>query len=191
MGNTTNSTIDYEITDNFLDSVDFAQVQSIFIDNFNLPWYYNNGIAQPEAASDIYKFQFTHTLFRENQGILSDSFQYIKPLIDKINPKVLIRVKANLGTVTPIHQEGGLHTDFDFLCRTAIFYLNDNNGYTLFEDKTQVESKANRFVSFSSHHIHTGVSQTDSKIRCLININYIPSNSENTLRENKKIKLVK
>ena len=176
MENTNNSTIDYEITDNFLNSIDFAQVQSVFVNNLNLPWYYNDAIAELEETPNIYKFQFTHTLFRENQGILSDSFKHIKPLIDKINPKVLIRVKANLGTVTPSHQEGGLHTDFDFPCRTAIFYLNDNNGYTLFEDKTQVESKANRFVSFSSQHNHTGVSQTDSKIRCLININYIPSN---------------
>jgi hypothetical protein len=164
----------YEIKDNFLDDVSFTQIQSVFIDNPNFPWFYSNGISELDTSSDVYKFQFTHSLFKENQGIASDFFQYIKPLINQINPKVLIRVKANLGTPTPINLEGGYHTDIDLVCKTAVFYLNENDGYTLFEDGTKVETKKNRFVSFDSHNKHTGVSQTNSRVRCVININYIP-----------------
>jgi hypothetical protein len=36
-----------------------------------------------------------------------------------------------------------------------------------------VDSKANRFLEFSSDMIHAGVSQTDKKRRVVINLNYI------------------
>jgi hypothetical protein len=167
--------INYKIEDDFLDDFEFAQIESVFINNPNFPWFYTNGIAELDTTSDIYKFQFSHSFFKENQGITSGFYEQIKPLIDKINPKVLIRVKANLGTPTPTNLEGGYHTDVNFPCKTAVFYLNDNDGYTLFEDGTKVESKSNRFVSFDSNNKHTGVSQTNSRVRCVININYIPN----------------
>jgi hypothetical protein len=170
--------INYKIQDNFLNDFDFVEIQSMFINNPNFPWFYNNGIAELDNTSNVYKFQFIHLLFKDNQGVSSSFFQYIKPLIDMINPKVLIRVKANLGTPTPINLEGGYHTDIDLPCKTAIFYINDNDGYTLFEDGTKIETKSNRFVSFDSNLKHTGVSQTNTRVRCVININYIPNTEE-------------
>ena len=56
--------------------------------------------------------------------------------------------------------------------KVGIFYLNTNNGYTEFEDGSKVESVANRFVSFTGDLIHRGVSQTDTKARVVINLNY-------------------
>jgi hypothetical protein len=163
-----------KVEDNFLSVEDFSQVESIFIDNFDFPWYMNDKIlASAKKSVDDYKVQLTHTFFRENTGIQSNFFQYLTPLIDAIKPSVLLRVKANLGTKTPTHIEGGYHTDFDFSCRTAVFYINNNNGFTLFEDGNKVESKANRFVSFNSNQRHTGVSQTDTNVRYVLNINYI------------------
>ena len=67
----------------------------------------------------------------------------------------------------------GFHIDFHYEhSRTAIFYVNTNNGYTEFEDGTKVESVANRFVSFAGDLLHRGVSQTDTKERVVINFNY-------------------
>jgi len=162
----------YEVFDNYLDDEIFKSIQSVFINNYNFPWYYHDGIAKKESDKDRYKFQFIHMLFRENQGISSDYYQYIVPLIEKINTPMLIRVKANLGTVTPEHIEGGFHVDTKFKHKTAVYYLNTNNGYTLFENGDKVESLENRLVVFDSDAPHTGVSQTDTNIRCLLNINY-------------------
>jgi hypothetical protein len=165
--------MEMKVYDNYLDPSVFAELQSIFVDNWNFPWFYHYGVASLDQKDDLNVFQFVHTLFRENEGVSSEYFKYVKPLIDQINPKVLLRIKLNLGTITPTHIEGGWHNDFDFPCKTAVFYLNDNNGYTLFKDGTKVESKENRFAIFDSALEHTGVSQTNTKTRVLMNINYI------------------
>ena len=57
------------------------------------------------------------------------------------------------------------------------FYLsniNDNNGYTYFEDGSKVYSKARRLIRFDSNIKHSGTTHTDAKHRFVININYIP-----------------
>jgi hypothetical protein len=67
-----------------------------------------------------------------------------------------------------------MHTDLELNQRTAIFYLNTNNGYTLFEDGTKVDSIENTLLIFHGHRKHSGVSCTDQKRRIVLNINYIP-----------------
>ena len=112
-------------------------------------------------------------MYRNDIGVKSSYYPDLMPLLNKINPKEILRVKANLGTRTPVHVEGGMHTDSKMKHTTAIFYLNTNNGYTKFENGTFVESVANRLVVFNSDLLHSGFSQTDENIRCLINLNYI------------------
>ena len=55
---------------------------------------------------------------------------------------------------------------------TAIYYVNDNNGYTEFEDGTIIDSVENRVVIFSSEMLHTGRNCTDENVRVIINLNY-------------------
>jgi len=56
---------------------------------------------------------------------------------------------------------------------TSIFYLNTNNGITIFEDtKEEVESVSNRMITFPGYLRHTGTTATDKPHRILININY-------------------
>lgn len=162
----------YEIFDEYLNKDIFKSIQNVFINNYNFPWYYNEKVANIDEEFHLDRHQFTHMIFRENQGICSDFYQYIVPLIEKINTPMLMRVKANLGTRTNEHVEGGFHTDSKLNHKTAVFYLNTNNGYTLFENGEKVESLENRLVVFDSNIPHTGVSQTDTKVRCLLNINY-------------------
>ena len=38
---------------------------------------------------------------------------------------------------------------------------------------TKVESKANRFLEFESKEYHSGVSQTNTKRRVVVNLNYL------------------
>jgi hypothetical protein len=164
----------YEVFDNYLDKDSFKVLKSVFVNNYNFPWYYNEIITKENLNEEfnLDRHQFTHVLYRENQGVSSDFYQYVVPLVDKINSPLLMRVKANLATRTEKHVEGGFHTDSKLNHKTAVFYLNTNNGYTLFENGEKVESLENRLVVFNSDVLHTGVSQTDTKIRCLLNINY-------------------
>ena len=94
-------------------------------------------------------------------------------LLDKLNVVSLMRIKANLNVATTEHITREFHTDFKVKCTTAIAYMNNNNGYTLFEDGTKVESKENRVVMFDSQMRHAGIPCTDEKRRVVINFNFI------------------
>ena len=50
--------------------------------------------------------------------------------------------------------------------------MNTNNGYTIFEDGTKVESVANRMITFPANLKHTGTSCTDQQVRIVINFDY-------------------
>ena len=93
--------------------------------------------------------------------------------------KRLDRIKINLNPKTVFHRKSGFHTDqrsvsegFGLHQKTAIFYINTNNGWTEFKKGGRVKSVANRAVIFDSNLEHRGVSCTDAKRRVLINFNY-------------------
>ena len=95
----------------------------------------------------------------------------LQPILSKLKYKKLIRIKANLLIQTPKIQEHHFHIDQES-GRTGIFYINDNNGYTKFEDGSKVKSEKNKYVEFDSKLKHTGTSCTDAKRRVVINFNY-------------------
>jgi hypothetical protein len=165
--------LDYSVIDNFLPSDEFEKLSKLMPGTYDFPWFYNPFIATRDPNE--FGFQFTH-LFYSNEygGITSEYFNNMLALINKMEAKQIHKIKANLSGRTPTHEEGGWHVDnaVDRPCRTAILYLNTNNGYTKFEDGTIVESVANRYVEFDSTIPHTSVSHTDQKIRCLINFNF-------------------
>lgn len=161
-----------KIFDNYLNQNEFNKIKNIFIDNEKFSWHYTPGIAYPDEVKKTDRFQFFNLMYRNDIGVKSDYYESLLPLLSKINPKEVLRVKANLGTRTSTHIEGGMHTDSKMKHTTAIFYLNTNNGYTKFQDGTIVDSIANRLVVFDSSLLHSGFSQTDENIRCVINFNY-------------------
>ena len=63
----------------------------------------------------------------------------------------------------------------DFIAQwlTSIFYVNTNNGYTELETGEKIESVANRLVTYPLNMKHSGVTQTDTQQRVLINFNYL------------------
>jgi len=135
-------------------------------------WYYNQGVNTEKDAVGV--FQFTHC-FYANDVINSNYFRLIKPVLDKINPLSLLRVKANLITKTDNHIEHGYHTDYDNYEKitTGILYVNTNDGYTKFKNKKIVKSEENKYIEFDSEKMHTGTTCTDEKSRIVLNINYI------------------
>ena len=155
-----------KIVDNFLPKDIFKNLKDTFLSN-NFPYFYNSGKVN-KSDSD---FQFTHILF-ENNKINSNYFDLLLPVINKLDCKSIIRIKTNLTTKTEIIKPFIFHNDFDFKCTTSIFYINSNNGKTLFKDGSEVNSIENRMVIFPSTIKHTGTTHTDEKIRVVINFNY-------------------
>ena len=57
--------------------------------------------------------------------------------------------------------------------KTAIFYINTNNGYTEFQSGVRVSSVANRVCIFDSNLKHRGVTRTEGEHqRVVVNFNY-------------------
>jgi hypothetical protein len=168
--------MDYKIIDNFLPEEEYVKIKQHLLDDMIVPWFYNPFVAYKENKDIETEFQFIHNFFRPDIGFTSEpGREMLLPLLNKIDPKNVYRIKANIGPRTAVETVGGYHTDFhpdDLKCRTAVYYVNSNNGYTLFKDGTKVESVGNRLVEFDSTLEHTSVSCTDEKVRCVINLNY-------------------
>jgi hypothetical protein len=158
-----------KVIDNFLDRKDFEHLKSTMLGTY-FPWFFNE--MKTDFLDSKFNFQFTH-LFYDNLKPNSPHFDLLHPLIHRLNPAALIRIKANLTPVTHEKIVYDYHVDYtDIKCKTAIFYLNSNNGKTLFKDGTEIDSIENRLVFFDAACVHTGTSCTDEKVRCVINLNY-------------------
>ena len=174
-----------QIIDDFLPLHEWMALDHI-INGDLMPWYWNNTITYKTFQNE--PGQFTHSFFMPNEGIVTDHWNVVKPILDRIATDVeghpagkrvyqTLRVKANLNFRTDKQMQlGEYHSDYPAIhnATTAIFYCNTNNGYTKFEENEQeVQSKANRLVIFPVGLKHVGYSATDTKRRVLINFNYL------------------
>ena len=161
------------IQDDFLPEEQFQAIVSAVIYNNRFPWFYFGEIVGDQETSD---FQFIHNVYYHREGVLSSGLQVLRHVLDILDPLALIRIKINGIVRTDEIIEHTLHRDADKITNpewtTSIFYLNTNNGYTLFEDGTKVESVANRMTTFPSNVLHTGTSCTDENMRVCVNFNY-------------------
>ena len=164
-----------KIEDNFLDQKVFDDLQP-FMMGHDFPWFYQDAI---DHVNQLDKFMFATRLYLHDVPC-SPYFEDLKTtFFKKLNLISIYRIKANLLTRTPNIVENEFHIDIAGIreeilkqLTTSIFYVNTNNGYTIFEDGTKVESIANRIVTFPANTKHTGTSCTDEKIRIVINFNY-------------------
>ena len=177
---------DMEIIDNFLDQDKFDELQKLILPSGDQPghfaWYYSDGIDHKLKEGN--KFQFVH-MFYTNSAPNSSFCDNLAHILNKLKPKAIISIKANLLTRTPEIIQNAFHVDlgrtdmYVKYCTTSIFYVNTNNGYTKFEDGTIVESVANRLVTFPANLMHTGTTCSDEKIRVVINFDYFHARSSN------------
>jgi hypothetical protein len=161
-----------QITDNFLSPEKFEQVKQVFNSNY-FPWHKSKILDDYEIICDsLNNLQFVH-VFYQDYAPIGDYYKIISFFGEKLKIRSLIRVKANLNPRTNQIIEHGFHTDYDNDdSKTSIYYVNSNNGYTLFEDGTKIESVENRLITFNVNTPHTGTSCTDSECRMVINFNY-------------------
>ena len=164
-----------KIIDNFLPQEQF-NLAAKHLMSYGFPWMWNDSVTKNECIADPSEFQFVHSFYEPLCGGTTDYpewLEIIKPYGDRLNPISLMRIKANLNIGTSEFITRELHTDFNVSCKTAIAYINTNNGYTIFEDGTKVESVENRVVIFDSHKKHAGVPCTDEKRRVVLNFNFL------------------
>lgn len=172
----------FEVIDNFLSEEDHRRILDTMTSPY-FPWYYNDQVAfkdpnwNPDTSLgnffDEY-YYFVHMFFYEHD-VKSNFVSALKPLIDKINPKALIRVKGNLYTTLYRDAEDANHTDFPYPHKGAVYYVNTNNGKTIIDDGKEIhkiDSIANRILLFDPTVPHRSTHPTDVKKRININFNY-------------------
>ena len=179
---------DFTVQDNYLNDVDFHKLTQWFSplvstsksknrNGGGIPWCLVQHITGISAdCPDIYDYYWLH-LFYEDNDVRSLGFGELIPLLFKIgitpsNKEKLIRVKANLYTVTPTIIEHGYHMDYEVPSTTSVFYVNTNDGYTKFRDGPVIDSVANRLLTFPTLTEHTSSSCTNAPYRININLNY-------------------
>ena len=98
------------------------------LNSYNFPWYKGPILEENEKIQMVHKFY-------EFGKVLSDYFYLLNPCLELLNVKELARVKCNLILKTPKIEEHGFHIDYEVKekFRTAILYMNTNDGYTIFK----------------------------------------------------------
>lgn len=161
--------------------------------NDNFQWYlYKSTVSKAyagKAGKNVVDIpQFAH-VFTANGEVLSQYWHLIQPLTiflmerEDIDTSKVARVKANLNMQTPWFKRDNHFTphidcqDADAFT-TAIYYVNDADGDTLFFDKNgkvtdRVTPKKGSLVYFDGTTMHAGQSPTLKPYRCLINFNFI------------------
>jgi hypothetical protein len=167
----------YKIIDNVLSEEQHKLIENTLIKDSLFPWFLSDDKSSDGELmeiDDLNNYQFTHT-FYDNKTINSTYCNNLTFLFDSVlQPLSIIRIKANLTFRTEEIVRYGWHLDFDSnKHKTAIYYVNTNNGKTIFKNGLEVDSVANRLVIFNGDMLHTGTSCTDKKFRCVINLNYI------------------
>jgi len=154
-----------KVIKNLLDNEDFLKIEKMFF-NKNFPWYLLDGILNSKSKDT----QLVH-MFVDKGKILSTYFENLYPIFKKLNINNLIRVKANLQLRTNNKNIGGFHIDYENV-KTAVYYINTNNGMTIFKNGKKIKSEKNKIVVFDSNQKHSGTTCTDKQTRIVLNINY-------------------
>jgi hypothetical protein len=157
--------VSYTIIDNFLEKSHLEEIQRVYLSD-TMPWCM--GIVHENDKANTYFVHHIHT----GHTIVSNYSNPIIPLIEKINPRALMRVKANLYVRTDNLITHAPHIDYSHEHKAAIFYVNTNDGFTILNDGTKIESVANRLLMFEAHKQHQSTNCTDERARVNINFNY-------------------
>lgn len=162
--------MEYKIIDNALSQKDFLNLKNTLIGTeLDFPWYYSPYVSAEETSNNCY--YFIHTFYDQFQRN-SNFFYLIKSLLNIVNPKALIRAKANFYPSNQKLESHGFHIDQPYPHRGLVFYVNTNDGYTELEDGTRFESVENRILLFDSSKSHQSTNCTNVHGRVTVNINY-------------------
>ena len=108
------------IIDNFINKKECKNINEMFLSK-NFPWYYSKDQTNSKDTS----FMF-HIFYRDNQ-INTKHYNLIEPILNKLNPKKILHIRANLCFKRP--SRCGWHVDKwsqNLKHTTAIYYVPFN-----------------------------------------------------------------
>ena len=162
--------MNYQEINNFLPLEEFLKIKKFFTES-KMPWYYNKHQTDGNDSSF-----FSHRLYYNNEVTTYDYiWENIIPILNKINPSKLIRVKANLMINKGAAEYCDYHVDHKDEHMVGVYYITTSNGFTSLgkDDKIRVKCEENKLLVFDGKILHSVVSQTDEDQRIVININFI------------------
>jgi hypothetical protein len=181
-----------KILENFISPVHCDYLETL-INESNLPLFFNGGTVishDKDVLVNLTKHekdspQFTHTFFI-NGGASSSFWSRIEPIIfnfvsstGAVKFENLIKCKLNLNyrdTSYANNEHFPMHIDKEDGV-TAIYYINDADGDTLFFDKNKkitqaITPKKGMLVYFNSNILHAGQPPKKALYRSVINFNW-------------------
>lgn len=192
-----------KIIDDFLPEKFQDSLYKAFTDG-NFPWYCNAETADPKYSgkyvdSKTYdNMQLTHTFVRQGE-VVSNSWASLAPIAqylimrEDLGDLDIYKVKLNITVPNhnyPKEHHYPAHVDLqneDLIPSngyTAIYYVNDSDGDTIFfEDRTdpnadlkeisRVTPKKGRVVLFDTKVLHAGQAPINTQTRIVLNMNFL------------------
>ena len=168
----------YRIIDNVLSEDDLIKIEQNVL---QAPIFKALDSTATSQSDNVYDVMMSRVFFssyyskKQLAGFDEEYLPYFYPLLNKIVSGFLLRVSLNLTFATPNPYVSEFHIDNDLPnSHTCVYYLNSNNGGTKFRDSSEIaQSQRNRAVIFPSHLSHAAVNTTDTKLRWVLNINYV------------------
>ena len=158
-----------EVIDDYLSEGIPNKLETTFLGRDFL-WSFQPSITNQQTTNDCF---FASVIWKQPEGIISRWFEHLVPIVEKLNYKALLRIKANMYPSTDTLQEHDSHIDFTFNNKSAIYFVNSNDGFTVLEDGTKIESVKNRFLLFDGSRQHHSTNCTNAQVRVTLNFNFL------------------
>ena len=166
------------VKENVLPDDQFSQIRDYILGN-QCYWYYcgNYSGAYPQMEHVFHNELVGTQCYAGVPFLAKQGMQVMQPILQSFQYSALIRIRAICNWKTGTMSQRDWHVDVPFDCTTAIYYLHDSDGCTLFQDGNnepfEVETKANSLVEFPSQYMHSTTPFTTPERRVLINFNFI------------------
>ena len=180
-----------DVVDNFLPKYTFQRLQKYVLDTeFFWHWTENDYNVDDPSIKEILKYDdngtymLSHVLYTPHKAT-SDIFKAFYPITDSMNEYCYpinrpLKFKLNMYTNQGKHKHLAKHKDFYDMRKsqrfiTGVLGFTTDNGATVIGDK-EFKTKENTMVLFDGHLLHGGYTQTDTKRRVILNVNYEVTN---------------
>jgi hypothetical protein len=190
-----------QIIDNLTTSLNNQVFHKLILES---PWYYLHSTAYSGAKKNkqktLHDDSWHFTIYRENKhwhaGTKNLAESLLVAAIDKagLSCSKLIRIRAGMMTRTPYPVIHDPHVDWDEEHMSALYYVNDSDGETVFYDqmydpdtkkesweydshesftvKQKIKPVADRMVIFNGLNYHSSTTPIENDYRIVINFNW-------------------
>jgi hypothetical protein len=179
----------------------FGKITDAVFD-LQFPWYYGPTAYASEEKKSLYDHSYSHLVLSDGKAynqvgdMLAMTLYNLSDVIQQ-DIKTILRIRLGSIPVTPkpiIHTP---HVDLEFSHKTALLYLNDSDGDTIFYDLKYpfterlsthdyylknkkkvkivetVKPEKNKFIWFDGFNYHSSTSPTKVDRRIVVNFNYV------------------